>query len=101
MGWLDLSLALLKAAPGIIGSIKAVETAIGAGNGVSKKAIVMSLLVHAPAVLLTAASAFIDSTVGTLKAAGALGTATEVATGTIAAISAVAALAPAAAPATA
>jgi hypothetical protein len=89
MGWLTLS--LLQSAPALIAGIKSLEAALpGKGTGATKKAILLSAFVEAPAATQIALGAFVDSTVGHLKTAGALGTATEVATGLEASIGALA-----------
>jgi hypothetical protein len=73
MNILQIVLALLQATPDIIAAIKAVDSSIkGAKKGAVKKEIVMASFAHVPTPLQDAASALIDRTVGTLKAAGEL-----------------------------
>jgi hypothetical protein len=73
LNWLQLSLAVLQAAPGIINAIKSTEQAIvGPRQGANRKAVVMSAFRNAPPVLASAVSQYIDDTVDTMNKAGAL-----------------------------
>ena len=67
MNWLAIALALFKLAPDIVKLIAEVETAIGGGNGVTKKAIVMTATEGGPPELVTKISAFIDKVVALKK----------------------------------
>lgn len=78
--------AFLKYAPIVIAAVKEVETAVGAGNGADKKALVLAIVlaaVHAgetvPVAQVQAIASVIDLIVGVLNASGLLGkTTTEV-----------------------
>jgi hypothetical protein len=84
MGWLSLTLSLLQAAPAIIAGIKTLETAIvGVKKGASRKEVLMHAFSAAPPIFAAAASAFIDSTVGTMKASGALAQTTQIVGGAL------------------
>jgi hypothetical protein len=73
MNWLQTVLAFLQLAPGILQTIATVQTIVTAPKqGAVKKAVIMHALVSAPPEVQTMASSFIDSSVASLKAAGAL-----------------------------
>jgi hypothetical protein len=79
MNILQIIVALLQATPDIISAIKSVDGAIrGPKKGAVKKELLMAPFANAPTPLQDAASALIDSTVGTLKAAGELPSHSEV-----------------------
>ncbi len=63
MNWFELALKLFQLAPQLVALIGAVETAIGAGNGPAKKALVMLPLASAPPELKAVASTFVDNVV--------------------------------------
>lgn len=73
MNWLQTILALLQLAPSILQTVATVQTIVTAPKqGAVKKAVVMHALVGAPPQVQAMASSFIDSSVSTMKAAGAL-----------------------------
>jgi hypothetical protein len=73
--WLQITLALLEAAPKMIETIKLIDGAMqGSHKGALKKDVVMAAFAHAPVAVREAAGAFVDRSVAALKVAGDLPT---------------------------
>lgn len=69
MNWLEIALAVLKAAPQIVALIVQIEQAFGAGNGAAKKAAVLFPLSEAPKPVLDFMDGYVDHIVAGLNAA--------------------------------
>lgn len=70
MNWLSAVLGLLQLAPSIVQLIVQIEQLFGAGNGVDKKAIVMSTVSSAPTAVQSTVSTFTDGVVSAANKAG-------------------------------
>jgi hypothetical protein len=88
-------LAVMQLIPSVLTLIGQVETALGAGNGMVKKAIIMAPLVPLSPGVQSGVSNFIDKTVSVMNSVGKFTHAVQAASAAIAPAAAPAASAPA------
>lgn len=67
MNWLQIIQAIVSLLPAILNLIADVETKVGCGNGVAKKALVMSVVSSAPTEVQSAVSSVVDKVVAAQK----------------------------------
>lgn len=67
MNFLQILLALLQLAPQVISTVVAVEGAVGAGHGATKKAMVMNMVEGSHPAVVERVSKFVDKTVESMN----------------------------------